>query len=61
MGAFFLPGAKDAQSPILYVLVIGGLFVGVPVAIGIGCLTGHLPVRGERNDRRKSGPHRSKG
>jgi hypothetical protein len=44
-----LPGAKSAQAPFLYLLIFGGLFVGVPLAMAIGCLTGHLPVRGEKN------------
>jgi hypothetical protein len=47
-----LPGAKHAQSPVLYIVLFGGLFVGVPLAISIGCLTGYLPVRGERTRRR---------
>lgn len=29
-----LPGAKDSASPILYVIILGGLFVGVPGALG---------------------------
>lgn len=35
-GALILPGAKGAQSPILYVCIFGGLFVVVPAALGIG-------------------------
>jgi len=31
-----LPGAKSAQSPFLYVCILGGLFVGIPAALGIG-------------------------
>jgi hypothetical protein len=34
--AVILPGAKESQSPILYVCIIGGLFVGIPAALGIG-------------------------
>jgi hypothetical protein len=34
--AFIFPGAKGAQSPILYVCIFGGLFVGIPAALGIG-------------------------
>jgi hypothetical protein len=30
-----LPGAKVSQSPILYVCIVGGLFVGIPAALGI--------------------------
>jgi hypothetical protein len=31
-----LSGAKSAQSPLLFVSIFGGLFVGVPAALGIG-------------------------
>lgn len=44
-----LTGAKNAQYPLLYLLIFGGLFVGLPLAMAIGCLAGHLPVRGEKN------------
>lgn len=30
------PGAKESQSPFLYDCIIGGIFVGVPAALGIG-------------------------
>jgi hypothetical protein len=33
---FIFPGAKAAQSPVLYVCIFGGLFVGIPAALGIG-------------------------
>jgi hypothetical protein len=33
--ALILPGAKGAQSPILYICIFGGLFVGIPAALGI--------------------------
>jgi hypothetical protein len=38
-----LPDASQSRSPILYILVIGGLFVGVPAAVGIGAVLGRLP------------------
>jgi hypothetical protein len=50
--AVVLPGARQAQSPILYVVVIGGACVGLPLALAIGCLTGHVPIRGGRNPKR---------
>jgi hypothetical protein len=31
-----LSGAKEAQSPFLFVCIFGGLFVGIPAALGIG-------------------------
>lgn len=34
--ALILLAAKGAQSPILYVCIFGGLFVGIPAALGIG-------------------------
>jgi hypothetical protein len=33
--ALILPGAKQAQSPILYVCIFGGLFVGIAATLGI--------------------------
>jgi hypothetical protein len=30
------PGAKESQSPFLYDCIIGGIFVGVPAALGVG-------------------------
>jgi len=33
--AFIFPGAKG-ESPILYIFIFGGLFVGIPAALGIG-------------------------
>jgi uncharacterized membrane protein YedE/YeeE len=52
MAAVVLPHARQAQSPVLSVIIFGGLSVGLPLGLAIGCLTGHLPVRGERNRRR---------
>jgi len=51
-GVIILPGTRDAQSPILYVVIFGGLFVVIPLVMAIGCLTGRLPVRGEQNHKR---------
>lgn len=31
-----LSGAKEAHSPFLFVCIFGGLFVGIPAALGIG-------------------------
>ena len=33
-----LSGAKGAHSPILFVCIFGGLFVGIPAALGIAVL-----------------------
>jgi len=43
---FVLPGAKEAQSPVLYVCTFAGLFVGIPAALGIGVV---LENRRKRN------------
>jgi len=40
-----LPGARSSQSPLLYVCVFGGLFVGVPAALGIGVVLENLRKR----------------
>ena len=37
-----LPGAKESASPTLYVLIFGGLFVGIFAVLGIAILTGHV-------------------
>ena len=40
-----LPGARSSQSPLLYVCIFGGLFVGVPAALGIGVVLENLRKR----------------
>ena len=39
------PGAKGSQSPILYACILGGLFVGIPAAVGIGVVLENLRKR----------------
>lgn len=34
----FLPGATSSQSPVFYLCIVGGLFVGIPAAMGIGII-----------------------
>jgi hypothetical protein len=41
-----LSGAKEAQSPFLFVCILGGLFVGIPAALGIAVV---LENRRKRN------------
>jgi len=36
---FILPGARESQSPILYVCIFGGLFVAIPATLGIAVVT----------------------
>ena len=40
-----LPGAQDAASPVLYVLIIGGIFVCVPATVGVGLVSSYLRDR----------------
>jgi len=45
-----LPGAKAAASPTLYVIIFGGLFVGLfvgPTALGVRIISEHLRGRGK--------------
>jgi hypothetical protein len=44
-----LPGAKSAASPTLYVIILRGLSVGIPAALGIAIVSEHL------RDERKTG------
>ena len=39
------PGAKGSQSPLLYICIFGGLFVGIPAALGIGVVLENLRKR----------------
>jgi hypothetical protein len=40
-----LPGAKGSQAPLRYVCILGGLFVGIPAALGIGVVVANLRKR----------------
>lgn len=46
IAVLILPGAKESQSPLLYICILGGLFVGIPAAMGIGIV---LENRRKRN------------
>ena len=41
-----MPGAKESQSPLLYVCIFGGLFVGVPAILGIAVIHENLHKKG---------------
>jgi hypothetical protein len=43
--AIFLPDVRKAPSPLLYIVVIGGIFVALPAAIGIAVISGRLGRR----------------
>ena len=49
-GFFILPDAKKSASPILYVLILGGLFVGIPAALGIGVIIEQMRLRKNQRD-----------
>ena len=40
-----LPSASEAKSPILYVVIVGGIFIAPLAAVGVGLLTGRLGPR----------------
>ncbi len=40
-----LPSASEAKSPILYMVIVGGIFIAPLAAVGIGLLTGRLGRR----------------
>ena len=46
-----LPGAKDAASPTLYLICFGGLFVGIPAALGVGIVFEYLRDRNKTRRR----------
>jgi len=41
-GMAILSGARQAHSPILYGIIFGGIFAGVPAALGIALISGHV-------------------
>ena len=63
VGAFFigfalinailiLRGMKGAESPIFYICIFGGLFVGIPAVLGIAIVHEHLHTRNHFPGRR---------
>jgi len=43
--AAIIGGAKDAQSPVLFMCLFGGIFSIVPGALGIGIIVNHRRIR----------------
>ena len=41
-----MPGAKHSQSPLLYLCIFGGLFVGVPAVLGVAVVLENLLKKG---------------
>jgi hypothetical protein len=51
-GIAMLPGAEGSASPILYVIILGGLCVGVPGALGVAIVSEHLRRRAKHIHRK---------
>jgi hypothetical protein len=49
-----LPGTTKSSSAILYILVFGGLFVGVPATLGLGVILAQLKLRKNHYGRGKT-------
>jgi hypothetical protein len=47
-----LRGMKGAPSPILYICIFGGLFVGIPAVLGIAIVYEHLHAQNRFPGRR---------
>jgi len=45
-----IPGAKNSQSPFLYLCILGGLFVGVPAVLGIAVVYENLGTRDKSDE-----------
>ena len=51
VGTLILSSMKEAHSPLLYVLIFGGLFSGVPGALGVGIILENRRERGRTKTR----------
>lgn len=49
-----LPGATKSSSAALYILIFGGLFVGVPATLGLGVILAQLKLRKNQYGREKT-------
>ncbi|MCU1241630.1 MAG: hypothetical protein JWO71_2356 [Candidatus Acidoferrum typicum] len=49
-----LPGAAKSSSAVLYILIFGGLFVGVPATLGLGVILAQLKLRKNQYRREKT-------
>jgi hypothetical protein len=54
VAAVLLPEARRAASPVLYVCIIGGIFVGVPAALGVGIVATYLRSPKQRHEEQLS-------
>ena len=55
-----LPGAKESQEPLPYVCIFGGLFIGIPAALGIGIVLNNRRKLGTQRRQRPSVPPKRK-
>jgi len=49
-----LPGPAKSSSAVLYILIFGGLFVGVPATLGLGVILAQLKLRKNQHGREKT-------
>jgi hypothetical protein len=49
-----LPGAAQSSSAVLYIIIFGGLFVGVPATLGLGVILAQLKLRKNQHGREKT-------
>jgi hypothetical protein len=49
-----LPGAAKSASAVLYILIFGGLFVGVPATLGLGVILAQLKLRKKQHRRKRT-------
>jgi RsiW-degrading membrane proteinase PrsW (M82 family) len=49
-----LPGAAKPSSVVLYILIFGGLFVGVPATLGLGIILAQLKLRKNQHGRKET-------
>jgi hypothetical protein len=49
-----LPGATQSSSAVLYILIFGGLFVGVPATLGLRVILVQLKLHKNRYGREKT-------
>jgi len=49
-----LSGPAKSSSAVLYILIFGGLFVGVPATLGLGVILAQLKLRKNQHGREKT-------
>jgi len=49
-----MPGAAKSSSAVLYILIFGGLFVGVPATLDLAVILAQLKLRTNQHGRKKT-------